>query len=347
MSSSNEHRFPEELLEEAAQWVVSIDERPLSEDEKKRFRDWVLESDSHRLAFQQVASIWGRMDILEGLSELFPADSSLEPPRRSGHRNAFRLAYAGAGIAAAALAAVLYLGNIAKLEQDTVPSSEKVYLTRVGETATIDLDDGSTIVANTDSRLSVEYTVAERRVTLERGEAFFEVEHDPSRVFSVIVGDTIVRAVGTAFSVHRDGTTVEVLVSEGRVEVLQNQSTSVSELAAPGADEKHIVDVGQLAEFGMSEMRVESIETDEIARRLFWRQGMLAFEGQPLEQVIEEFSRYTTVEIQIASDELRGIRVGGYFDSNDLAGMLTALQSNFGVEVTYLGPDEVLLSSAR
>ena len=192
-----------------------IDERPLSHEEKERFRRWLLESGSHRVAFEQAASTWGRADILQGLSELFPIDTSFDSSQQTSKR---AVRYLAAGIAvAASVAGISFLG-LSLWVPDGAGVSEGVYFTRVGETETIDLDDGSTIVANTDSRLSVEYSETERRVTLDRGEAYFDVEPDPNRVFSVIAGDTTVRAVGTAFSVLRDGATIEVLVSEGAVE---------------------------------------------------------------------------------------------------------------------------------
>jgi transmembrane sensor len=344
MSRVKEQQLSERLLETAASWVVVIDERRLTEEERERFKRWVLESEAHRLAFEQAASIWGRLDVLQGLSDIFPIESRFDSSARRWRK---AIGYSAAGIAASALIAALYFVDMAAWVSDEAPASDQVYLTQVGETATIDLDDGSRIVANTDSRLSVEYSATERRVRMDRGEAFFEVEHDPNRAFSVIVGNATVRAVGTAFSVFRDGAKVQVLVSEGVVEVVQA-------LSEPGGDtgEKLLLQVGQVAELGLSDSglpaaKVESIETQEVARRLSWRQGMLAFDGESLEQVIDVFGRYTTVDIQIASDDIRDIRVGGYFDTGDLAGMLTALESNFGIDVTYVGPDQVLLTSSR
>jgi transmembrane sensor len=258
-----------------------------------------------------------------------------------------RWTLAGAGAVLAATAAIAAVIILSPRLSEVSPVVEEIYRTRVGEKATIDLADGSTIIENTDSLLSVEYSEIARFVTLSHGEAFFEVEPDPARAFSVNAGSTTITAVGTAFSVFREGATVEVLVSEGVVEVSQADRSDIAENGAALADSPLLVRSGELAEVGPTQARVESIDTDEIARRLFWRQGLLAFEGEPLEQVIEEFSRYTNVEIRIASEEIRDIRVGGYFDSGDLAGMLTALQNNFGIEVTSTGQDQVLLSRAE
>ncbi len=86
---------------------------------------------------------------------------------------------------------------------------------------------------------------------------------------------------------------------------------------------------GQVATFSRTIERVETIAPEKLSRKLIWQQGMLAFEGESLEEVIDQFSRYTTLEISIKDPELRSIAVDGYFRSNDIAGMLNSLRLNF------------------
>src|SRR6202035_408397 len=65
----------------------------------------------------------------------------------------------------------------------------------------------------------VELTPQERHIRLDDGEAFFEVAHDAGRPFVVQVGNTRVIAVGTKFSVRRNGDDIRVVVTEGKVRV--------------------------------------------------------------------------------------------------------------------------------
>lgn len=68
------------------------------------------------------------------------------------------------------------------------------------------------------SRKRIAAETSERRVALQRGEAHFEVHHDPARPFVVQAGGSSIEAVGTAFNVYlRDESKLEVLVTEGRV----------------------------------------------------------------------------------------------------------------------------------
>ncbi len=81
-----------------------------------------------------------------------------------------------------------------------------------------------------------------------------------------------------------------------------------------------------------------------MVRKLIWQQGMLAFEAEPLADVIAEFSRYSQLEIIIADDQLKAVKVDGYFKSDDITGMLNSLQYNFGVEITRLDNGSISLS---
>jgi ferric-dicitrate binding protein FerR (iron transport regulator) len=85
-----------------------------------------------------------------------------------------------------------------------------------------------------------------------------------------------------------------------------------------------------------------TLNTETIASRLAWRSGMLVFEGQGLEQVLAEFSRYTSARFVITDPRLRELRIGGYFAAGDTAALREALKSNFGIG-SRSGTDGVIL----
>ena len=83
------------------------------------------------------------------------------------------------------------------------------------------LPDGSVVELKDDAQIVVDYSTLQRRVTLARGEAHFEVVKEAVRPFVVEANGVAVRAVGTAFAVQLGDKTVEVIVTEGRVAVEQ------------------------------------------------------------------------------------------------------------------------------
>ncbi|WP_134087741.1 FecR family protein [Olivibacter sp. XZL3] len=83
--------------------------------------------------------------------------------------------------------------------------------------------DGTTIwlSPSTTLRLPKYRLEKEQTVFLDKGEAFFEVRHDNSRLFKVVTGDLITRDIGTAFNIqaYEPQTEYRVSVASGEVDV--------------------------------------------------------------------------------------------------------------------------------
>jgi transmembrane sensor len=84
----------------------------------------------------------------------------------------------------------------------------------------IRLPDGSTALLNEGSELSYAWGEKGREVQL-KGEAYFDIKHDPLRPFSVRTGRIVTRVLGTAFNVkaYPVDKEVRVTVSRGKVAV--------------------------------------------------------------------------------------------------------------------------------
>ena len=95
--------------------------------------------------------------------------------------------------------------------------SGSAYVTGKGEQRLVRLDDGSRVSMNSDSRMRVEFGAGERRIWLEKGEAFFDVAHDAEVPFVVVAGQRQVRALGTAFVVRYEGLRTAITLVEGKV----------------------------------------------------------------------------------------------------------------------------------
>ena len=196
----------------------------------------------------------------------------------------------------------------------------------------VSLEDGSIVKLNTATRIQVDVSKLRRNVTLLEGEAYFEVARNENTPFVVSAGKVVIQALGTAFSVYKQAEQIEITVTEGLVQVKQDEESgqkSNAERIKPV-----LLRTGQLLHVNRPDIqKIHGIETAEIARRLLWQQKMLAFDGNTLQQVIDEFSRYTSVHLLIADAETASIRVGGYFRSDDIAGLLTSLEENFAISV--------------
>ena len=110
------------------------------------------------------------------------------------------------------------------------------------------------------------------------GEAYFTVAKNPGRPFVVAAGGVGVRAVGTAFNVRLDSDAVEVLVTEGRVQV--SRSGFDDEGSSLVAGQRAIVKLGDtLFVHGGLSAEYAAIGIDETNRRV--SAAMRAADGSP------------------------------------------------------------------
>lgn len=181
------------------------------------------------------------------------------------------------------------------------------YASRLGERQTVELPDGSTLALNTDTAIEVQFGESERRVLLERGEAFFSVAADSSRPFLVDAALATVKVTGTRFNVRRDSGALAVSVESGSVEVSGGRwwKPDVRRLG-PGQG----VRVAQ----GAGRMEVSSVDVAAVSA---WRQGKAVFDAAPLEAIVAELNRYRARPIMLRNPALAQLRIAGVFSIDE------------------------------
>ncbi len=365
---------------EAGEWLIRLDsENPLTDEEQAAIREWYARSPVHRQELKDLAAFWGKMNILTELS--VPLEKTPAARGSTGLGQWFDLA--GGARRAGALAAVLLVGITAGLgywwAKDPLLDTNGLYTSVVGQQRTISLADGSVIQLNTDTRLRVAYDAEFRNISLLQGEAYFTVAKNRERPFRVRAGGGLVEAVGTAFSVYLKNSDISVSVTEGRVALATVKPAAESAPASPDRDDKRredrparysveeslgTLDAGKsavikiarsapdlsgvtdrLAEPPTVEL-VHQLDKNRLQRQLSWRNGLLIFAGDPLQEVVDEISRYTTLRIEITDPEIKAIKIGGQFRVGDTDGMFDSLETNFGLRVIRLGDGHVQLATA-
>lgn len=341
-TSDNLLHFPDagQLEERAAEWAVRVAESGLSEEEKAAFQSWYAESARHREAFSRLSQLWGHCDALAELTDHGAADVTRASLADEDARRARVLRYLPGRrtFLAASLAAIALLGANTLKQEATAPpvTASEVYETMsetaVGERRMVTLPDGSSVELNTASQVAVRYSANMRVVRLTRGEAHFTVASDKRRPFSVHAASRVVTAVGTAFTVQLRSDAVEVTVAEGRVSLAESQAATSG--IAPERDASlPALEAGQSALLQAGSQQVAALAPADLERKLAWRQGMLAFAGDPLSQVLEEIGRYTDIDIEVTDPALRDLPVAGQLRINDVESMLEALQLMADVRV--------------
>ena len=347
-------RNKDRIREQASEWIIRLEDPAIQDDDIQELVTWLDSNPHHRTEFLELASLWGNMDVLSELAEIIPLES--QQTSRSKKTGTFDSRWFPGFVVIASACTALLLGiSVLYFDhwQGTAPEDavvDIVYTTPVGDQDFVRLVDGSSIKLNTDSRVQVDYTNDFRNIYFERGEAYFDVVHDANRPFVVHVGKGSVTAVGTAFTIKYNDEIVDVTVIEGIVEVntllADKVVTAVSGKRSmkKGIVTKTSVSAGQTVEFAEAIHSVEPVEPEEIDHKLAWQRGMLIFDGDYLEDAVNEITRYTDTEIVINDDTIRKVQIGGYFRTGEIDAMLAAFETSFGIAVTRVNDNIVLLS---
>lgn len=327
----------EQIEEEAALWIARIDGGNFTAAERGEFDLWLARSQRHRDIFVGLSEVWDGCDILDAINFV----EAVEEPQASTLVR--RMAPAVAALAAVFAMVLIVIFNQATPAHSLIQSAS--FETRIGQQSDVELFDGSTVVLNTNSQIDVTYTGKAREVRLLQGEAHFDVTNDEGRPFSVYAGEGLVTAVGTSFSVRLRDESIEVVVSDGVVELFSraapmNSSRPSTEYVSIAALSEY-----QNAVFDETVEHMEKLSVSEINRKLLWREGMLGFTGEPLSDVVAEVSRYTDIRIEIDDPVLAQTPIGGFFVAGDTEVLFEALESVFDVEVEVRSPGHVVLSS--
>lgn len=317
-------REPNTIEAQASHWAARLDAGPLSAEDQAQFDTWVGSDRRHHGALIRARAAWldaDRLVSLGGASLSQSPDKGLArpkhptPARNRRVQRAFQLGLAATlATLSIALAALWYIH---------APTGE-TYVSDIGELRRIALSDGSELTLNTDTQAAVRFKEAQREVALKRGEALFKVVHDATRPFIVRANDVRVKAVGTAFSVRVDGARVDVLVTEGVVEVSRDGDPDTQRISA-----NHKTMIASTD----SRADIESVDTEGMARQLAWREGMVAFSGEPLSVAVAEINRYSRHRIYVDDSVLAARPVIGIFHANDVEQFANAAATTFGATI--------------
>jgi transmembrane sensor len=325
-----------QIVDEAAQWFVTLRDGGGDAAQRARFAQWLLESPAHVRTYLELTSIWAeaasvdperRLSVQALLTraradanvvELDERPSAVPPRRRAPARVRFTRRYGiAASLAAVAIAAV----------SGWALTRSTVYTTGIGEQRSIALPDGSRVELNARSRLRVRFSRAERTIDLVEGQGLFTVAKEPRRPFIVRSGDTRVRAVGTEFDIYRKPSGTVVTVVEGRVEIGTAIAAAAlpAEAGAAGPPERHgdspardrTIQLAAGEQATVAAHAIARVARPDIEAATAWTQRQLVFDSAALVDVAAEFNRYNFKRLVIRDAELDSFPISGVFSSAD------------------------------
>lgn len=326
--------------ETASDWIARLDRGPLSEEESQAFEAWLSGDARRRGALLRANAISMMSESARALGPDFEPRQFANAPAGRPPLLSRRRVMAMAGVGGIAAASIVALGI-------NTPAAGAI-TTGVGEMRLVKLDDGSTVMLNTQTSVKIRYSNAVRRVELLYGEAYFTVADDRRRPFLVETSGTSVRATQAAFLVRRiEGKPVDILVDRG------GATAGIAGTPAPIPMQAHsrlLIPLSPATATSPAPAGAapapRTVSSDLVSRALAWRDGKIAFEGERLDQAAAEFARYSKVRIEIADPDLAREPVTGLFAARDPVGFGRTVASIFDARMDQQGGAVILSRGA-
>ena len=300
--------IPGDILDEAAQWLVVMNDDPVSDSDRRDWLAWRARSPAHE-------SAWLRSEKL--LARLGQMPAALAMPALDRPRTSRR-----AALAKLAALCLVVPGGVAAWRLAQSEGWTADYRSAAGERRDVTLADGSRMTLNTASAVDLRFDADERLVLLRAGEILIQTAPDPQgahRPFRVRTAEGTLEALGTRFSVRQQDGRTMLAVLEGAVRATPRL----------GADAARVIPAGQQAvlEAGAA---LPPAALDAAATA--WTRGMLLADNLPLGDFVTELARYRRGLLR-CEPAIASLRVSGTFPVGNPRQALAMLEATYPVDI--------------
>lgn len=293
-------RAEDKRYREALDWVQTLHGDDVSEAQIASYVDWMEADPLNAEVFRRLDEAWViSADAKDAIRAVYgPEARSVHTGGIAKHLKAF--VRPGFTPQFAAATAALLLLMLAVLPTPDTNTSVQRYVTAIGETRDVTLEDDSVVTLNTNSEISVSYEYGVRRVSIGKGGALFEVASDAERPFIVHVNGGMVRVLGTVFDVLESPAGFTVTVLEGRVSVAAGDNETNGAVLEPNQRAEVNTRVAALTTF--------AVDADAASA---WRRGQLIYRNAPLSDVMTDLNRYSSVPLTLGNDAMGDMEFTG------------------------------------
>lgn len=322
MTQINTAFSAEQVENRAAEFIIAQTmQTGWSSAQSAELHHWLEESTAHRLAYLRLHQAWSRSARLNALRR--PA----QPHRPRPHLIS--------KLARAAIFAALLIGAYALVESQT--SSERSYATALGGHDILKLPDGTIVELDTNTIIRVNLKDS-RKVWLDKGQAYFQVAHDPRNSFTVTADHRTVTVLGTKFLLRKEDQRLNISVMEGRVRLEAHEGRQSQRSA--------LLSAGDAASATKNKITVSRLTPREREQKIAWRKGLLIFDQRKLSEAVAELNRYNSQKLVLADAATENLIIGGTFRTNDSAAFARMLEAILQVKVKTQGNDIILSSNS-
>ncbi len=190
----------------------------------------------------------------------------------------------------------------------------------------VSLPDGSDIFLNRNTELiyRANFKKSGRHAALS-GEAFFEINPDPSKPFIVDAGKASIEVIGTSFNIitNNSDSAVEVYVETGKVVLSDNTGT-----------QNIVLDPGYV---GTMDTKFSGKILNENPNYISWKTGRLVFDRQRLEIVFKDLKLVYDMDIIADDPEILNETWTSSIDNQSQETIIRLICASFNLRYTQDG----------
>lgn len=303
----------------------------LEGEERKKVEAWRDESPVNRAIFEDSKKVWEQLQLLKDMKK-FKAEAALDQVHKKiarKTRNTFAEIFrrVAAILLLPLVGATLWLA-LEKVNSDSAPEVWNTLETPAGMRSSFTLPDGSVVWLNSSTRLSYPMKFGNERVVRLDGEAYFSVFQDKQKPFVVDAGKIGISVTGTEFkaSNYPNEKLTEIVLVTGSVRLFdkgpEGQERTLTGLK-PG--ERFCYDTEN------NEIHIDHVD---VGKYLGWKDGILVFRDDPMQEVVRRLNRWFNVNIQLTGPELEDYVYTATFENESLLQILELLRISAPIDYT-------------
>ncbi|WP_420581795.1 FecR family protein [Reichenbachiella sp.] len=301
MSEKNRHSVSEELL-----FRYFMNE--VSPDEEDRVISWKAESEENLNEFERVRIFFLDAKAIKSIGNTAANyDVSIAWKKFQQHNEVPKSISSSWLKVAASILVILGAGWYTYVSNKV----ETIELVAQNEQQSIELEDGSKIALNEGSQLIYpdQFKGDKRKVKL-KGEAYFEVAHNPEQPFLIATDEVEVQVLGTKFNVNNTNKdSVVVSVDSGKVR-----------MSVGGKEE--ILTAGYRGVYYRSTELLIKIETAKTGMHNYWRTKTLAFKGATVSEAIAAIQKVYGIRVALSHPDIANCKINVDFEDEEIEHVL-------------------------
>ena len=323
----------------AIELVIDEFEMNLSEEERIELQKWVHENPENQKLYRELHSLRKGLDILAEYKKLdqdrswdtleqklgYLSDNRINPViQMRKKQRMWWLSAAAILICTIGITAFLWINATTTLS--TLSNQQVQYR----------LPDGSfiTMNGNTVIKFSQNKFDKNRELVLLKGEAFFDVVHDPDKIFQIVMGNLCITDIGTSFIIKRSNSESTVIVQSGKV-AFEDLSSGKRFILGPGKKGVFVAGTRNIFAAPNTDINYKS-----------WVDKKLSFNNAPLSEVVKELEETYGSKVILKDDVLKKRMLSATFHYQTIDSALVVIAAGLQLKIDKQ-TDHYLLTASK